>query len=123
MRPASEQYPFAVIASILVVSLLCLGGSFQTFDLESADRQQLGDPFMVTQFLRPELVLSAVPENAELGYVSDVQSRTLGPALILSAQFVLAPRLLGTLVFVLMEPPGLGLLRLAAEVRQHDLQA
>ena len=94
MRPASEQFPFAVIASIVVVSLLCLWGSFESFDLESNDRQHPGDPFMVTRFMRFEPILSAVPEHAALGYVTDVQSRNLGPAMILSAQFVLAPRLL-----------------------------
>lgn len=94
MRPAPERYPLAVMAGIVVVSLLCLWGSSESYDLESAYRQRPSIPDRMTQFTRFEPVVSAVPEHAELGYLTDEHLRTTGGAIFLGAQYVLAPRLL-----------------------------
>jgi hypothetical protein len=77
---------------MVVVSLLCLWGSIESFDLESANRQQ--SSVVSTQIMRFEPVLSVVPAGAELGYLTDVPARGAGLALFLTAQYALAPRLL-----------------------------
>jgi hypothetical protein len=95
MKHASAQYPFAAIVSIVVASLLCLWGSFESYNLESTYQQQHSDPYLANQFARFEPLLSAVPERAELGYLTDTRpGAPAGPAMLLSAQYVLAPRLL-----------------------------
>jgi hypothetical protein len=95
MGRASEHYPFAVIASVVAVSVLCLWGSFESYQFESAYQQQNRDPYMISaQFVRLEPLLSVVPKAAEIGYLTDAQpGSVLDLAMLLGAQYVLAPRL------------------------------
>ena len=95
MGRASEQYPLAVIASVVVVSLVCLWGSFESYEFESAYQQQYRDPYLISaQFMRFEPLLSAVPERTELGYLTDVEPGSVtDSAMLFGAQYVLAPRL------------------------------
>lgn len=95
MQRAAKQYPWAVTASIAAVSLLCLWGSFASFESESSYQQQYRDPYMISmQFTRFEPLLPAVPERAEIGYLTDAQPGSVTEsAMFLGAQYVLAPRL------------------------------
>jgi hypothetical protein len=96
MKGASRQHPFTVSASVALVSLLCLWGSFASYGFETAYQRQNSDPYMISQqFVRFETLLSAVPEGAELGYLTDASpASTTGLAMTLGAQYVLAPRLI-----------------------------
>ncbi len=98
MKPASEraQYPLSVTVGITVAAVLCLWGAAETYAFESAYQQQNRDPYMISaQFVRLGPVESAVPGNAVMGYISDAQPGSAADsALLLSAQYVLAPRLL-----------------------------
>ena len=95
-QPISERYPRAVIAGVVIAILLCLWGSFASYGSESDFQQQHRDPYMVSaQFTRLGGVLSAIPEVAGLGYITDAPPGSgLEAGMFLSAQYVLAPRLL-----------------------------
>lgn len=92
----SEHYPQAVIAGVAIAILLCLWGSFASYGSESDLQQQNRDPYMVSaQFTRFGGVLSAIPEGAGIGYITDAQPGSgADTGMFLSAQYVLAPRLL-----------------------------
>lgn len=100
MRGASRQDPFTVSASVALVALVCLWGSFASYGFETAYQRQNSDPYMISQqFVRFEPLLStvpsAVPEDATLGYLTDASpASTTGLAMTLGAQYVLAPRLI-----------------------------
>jgi hypothetical protein len=91
-----ERYPFAVVASVAAVPLLCLYGAFASLTFESAYQQQSPDPYKVAQQVkRFEQVAAIVPKDAELGYVTDAQTGSvIESAMFLGAQYALAPRLL-----------------------------
>ena len=97
MNGASERvrYSSATIAGITVSMLLCLCGAFLLYGFES-DPQQHQDPYLISdQFVRLGPVLSKVPRDAVLGYLSDAQAGSvLDSALMGGAQYVLAPRLI-----------------------------
>ncbi len=92
----SEHYPRAAIAAVAIAILLCLWGSFASYGFESDFQQQHGDPYPVTaQFTRFAAVLSSLPENAKIGYITDAPPGGVADTgMFLSAQYVLAPRLL-----------------------------
>ena len=96
MRGASRQDPFTVSASVALVALVCLWGSFASYGFETAYQRQNSDPYMISQqFVRFEPLLSRVPEDATLGYLTDASpASTTGLAMTLGAQYVLAPRLI-----------------------------
>jgi hypothetical protein len=89
------RYPARVVAGIAAAILVCLWGAFQSYGTESAYQRQSPDPYQISaQFLRLGPVLSAVPENAVLGYVTDAEAGSVvDSALLASAEYVLAPRL------------------------------
>lgn len=95
-RRISGHYPYAVITGVVVAVLLCLWGSFASYGFESDFQQQHRDPYLVSaQFTRFEALLSSLPEDAEIGYVTDAPPGSGADAgMFLSAQYVLAPRLL-----------------------------
>jgi len=90
------RYPARIVAGVAAAILFCLWGAFQSYGLESAYQRQSPDPYQISaQFVRFAPVLSAVPENAVLGYVTDAEpGSTVDSALLLSAEYVLAPRLM-----------------------------
>lgn len=98
MQHASERarYPLSVTVGITVAAVVCLWGAVETYAFESAYQEQNRDPYMISaQFGRVGPVASAAPENAVLGYISDAQRGSVADStLLLSAQYVLAPRLL-----------------------------
>ena len=96
MQRASEEYPLALMASIVISALLCLIGSVEYYRFESAYQEQNRDPYLISaQFVRFEPLLSSVSQRAELGYLTDAQPGSVtDSAMFLGAQYVLAPRLL-----------------------------
>jgi hypothetical protein len=95
-RRISEHYPPAVGAGILIAVLLCLWGSFASYGSESDFQQQNRDPYLVSaQFTRFAGALSSIPEGAQIGYITDAPPGSgADTGMFLSAQYVLAPRLL-----------------------------
>ena len=95
MRGASRQDPFTVSASVALVALVCLWGSFASYGFETAYQRQNSDPYMISQqFVRFEPLLStvpsAVPEDATLGYLTDASpASTTGLAMTLGAHRVI----------------------------------
>ena len=90
------RYPARVVAGVAAAILLCLWAALQSYGLESAYQKQSPDPYQIAaQFVRLGPVLSAIPENAVLGYVTDAAAGSVtDSALLASAEYVLAPRLL-----------------------------
>jgi len=89
------RYPARVAAGVAAAILVCLWGAYQSYRSESAYQHQLPDPYQISaQFVRLGPVLSAVPENSVLGYVTDVDANVVDWALFGGAEYVLAPRLL-----------------------------
>jgi len=90
------RYPARIVAGIVAAIVLCVWGAFQSYGSETEYQRQSADPYQIAaQFVRLAPVLAAIPENTVLGYVTDVEpASTTDSALLLSAQYVLAPRLL-----------------------------
>jgi hypothetical protein len=95
-RSSHPGYPATVIAGVAIAGVLCLWGSFSFYATESAWLRESRDPFLISaQSARFASLLSAVPESAILGYITDTQpGSTIEAAMFLSAQYTLAPRLL-----------------------------
>jgi hypothetical protein len=95
-RRISEHYPPAVSAGIVIAVLLCLWGSLASYGRESDFQQQNRDPYLVSaQFTRFAGTLSSIPEGAQIGYITDAAPGSgADTGMFLSAQYVLAPRLL-----------------------------
>ena len=84
------------MAGVVIAVLLCLVGSFASHDFESNFQQRYRNPDLVSaQFTRFAAALSSIPEGAGIGYITDApQVGATDSAMFLSAQYVLAPRLL-----------------------------
>jgi hypothetical protein len=82
------------MAGLAAVTALCLWGTLETYAFETTYRQQNRDPYMIgAQFDRLASVSALVPENAILGYLTDVQQGSVTEsAMLIGAQDVLAPR-------------------------------
>lgn len=95
MGATSAQYPPAVVASIVAASLLCLWGAFEHHQAEAAYQEQSRDPYMISaQFTRFRPLLGAIPARTEMGYLTDAAPGSVADtSMLLSAQYVLAPRL------------------------------
>lgn len=91
----SAQYPPGVVAGIVAASLLCLWGALEHYQADAAYQEQSRDPFMISaQFTRFGALLAAVPAGAEMGYLTDAAPGSVADtSMLLSAQYVLAPRL------------------------------
>jgi hypothetical protein len=87
-------YNSRVKGAMIAASLLAVWGAIESFQLESATT--LRDPYMVgMQEQRLAGVIQAVPANAIIGYLSDMQDgSTIALAMFNSARYTLAPRLL-----------------------------
>jgi hypothetical protein len=93
--PEREHSPIVVMAGLAAAAALCLWGTFETYAFETAYQQQNRDPYMIgAQFDRLAPVAAVVPQNAILGYLTDVpQGSVTESAMLIGAQYVLAPRL------------------------------
>jgi hypothetical protein len=79
-----------------IAVLLCLWGSFEFYGFEADFQRQSRDPYMIAaQFARVGPAAAAIPQDAQAGYLTDVPPGSVtARAMFLSAQYVLAPRLL-----------------------------
>lgn len=95
-RIVSEHNSHAAIAGAAIAALLCLWGSFASYGVESDLQKEYRDPYLVAaQFTRFGGALASIPENAEIGYITDARPGSAADSgMFLSAQYVLAPRLL-----------------------------
>ena len=86
------------IAGIILAALLPVWGAWAYYREESAYQRKYPDAFGVqAQMTRFGAFRSVIPENAVLGYFSNAQpGSSLEQQMRLSAQYVLAPRLLQT---------------------------
>ena len=89
------RYPLRIVAGVAAAALLAVWGSFTFYQTETAYQQDNRDPYRIAaQFQRLGPVLSAVPENAVMGYVTDAEpGSVVDSALLGGAVYVLAPRL------------------------------
>jgi hypothetical protein len=80
----------------LLAAVLALSGAFEYWNTETAFQAQSRDIYKVAdQSARLAGLRAAVPENAILGYVTDVdEAQPLASSMLLAAQYALAPRLL-----------------------------
>lgn len=95
-RSAAAALPSRVAWGTAIATLLCLGGSLRFYGSESAFQERNRDQFLVAAQAPVYTSLSAlIPPNAEVGYLTDAQPGTAADSqLFLSAQYLLAPRLL-----------------------------
>lgn len=98
-QPIAEQaskLPPIVHAAAAVTALLSLWGVYEYARFESSYQQQFHDPYKVAaQYSRFEAPQAAVPENAALGYLTDLAPGSIVASTMFDgAQYVLAPRLL-----------------------------
>ena len=90
-------FPISVHAGVLLAALLCLWGSFNYYDFETAvqGQTQNRDPYMIRGAMERFAGLrQTVSENAVLGYLTDAEPGTLATVIFGTAQYALAPRLL-----------------------------
>jgi hypothetical protein len=92
------ECPVSVQAGVLAAAILCLWGAFGFYDFESTAQAQSQnhDPYMIeAQGKRLATVKQAVPENAILGYLTDIDPASITAiAMFDAAQYTLAPRLI-----------------------------
>jgi hypothetical protein len=90
------EYPLRVKAGVALAALLCLWGGVESYTSESAYQQQYRDPYRVAdQFTRLAAFSSAVPADATVGYINDLEFGNItADAMFQSAQYVLSPRIL-----------------------------
>lgn len=80
------------MAGVVCAALLSLWGAGSFYAMEKGNRDQFG---VGEQRARFQELLAAVPENAVLGYVTDVpEGNDVDTLLFDTASYVLAPRLL-----------------------------
>jgi hypothetical protein len=96
MLRTSERYSNAAVGGIAAALLLCVWGVLGQYKLESAYQQQNRDPYLVLeQAARFAALAQALPQGAELGYLTDTQPDSVeATSMLLGAQYALAPRLL-----------------------------
>ena len=90
------NYPPRVRVGVALAVALSMWGVVQYFGFEAAYQRQSRDPYQVAaQAARLQAVLPLVPEDAILGYVTDLEPGSV-PALAMfnAAQYTLVPRIL-----------------------------
>jgi hypothetical protein len=90
------HYPSRVIGGLALAVCLAVWGSFESYSFESLYQRQYRDPYLISaQFPRFQALMNAVPERAELGYLTDAEPGSVTESsMTLSAQYALAPRIL-----------------------------
>ena len=90
------NYPLRVRAGVALAAALSIWGVAEYFGFETAYQRQSRDPYQVAaQAARLEGVVALVPEDAVLGYMTDLEQGSTGAlALFNGAQYALAPRIL-----------------------------
>lgn len=86
------RYPLRALIGLSVAAALATFGAILFYGEQTERDQAQGDLYKVSdQQIRFAPVKEIVPPDAEVGYVSDVAP---DPALVLTAQYALAPRLI-----------------------------
>ena len=92
------RFPVSVQAGVVAAVALSLFGTFEFYHFETAVQRQVQnrDPYMIgPQYERFAGFRRMVPENAVLGYMTDVEPGSgLATVIFDAAQYSLAPRLL-----------------------------
>lgn len=90
------EFPLRVRVGVASAALLSLWGAVEYFGFETAYQKQQTDPYKIAaQADRLGLVRSSLPEDAVLGYLTDLEPGSVAAsALFNGSQYVLAPRLL-----------------------------
>jgi hypothetical protein len=124
-RKPDMVYPRRVRVGVAAAIMLSTWGAVQYFRLESDYRQKSRDLYqLVTQADRLNDARAVIPEDAVLGYVTDLEAGSVLASSIFSiTQYALAPRLLEpdtneTLALGNFSQP----LNYAAAGRQHGLR-
>jgi hypothetical protein len=90
------RYPLWLTAGIGGIVLLCILTAFQSYRSIDAEARAYQDPYMINA--QPERLHGAIPylpENAEVGYLSDLSFEAVnGSAAYFGVMYALAPRLL-----------------------------
>ena len=94
--PPKTSFPVRVLTGVFVAAALCFAGAVSYYRDEAHNQEHSRDPYIVgVQFPRLEGVRNAVPENAVLGYLTDLPAENItAMAMFRSAAYVLAPRLI-----------------------------
>jgi hypothetical protein len=92
----SVEYPFGVKVGVALAAFASLWGVLEYGHFESLYQRRNRDPYLVAaQFPRFEDFLAATPENAVLGYLTDLEPGAVAAdSMFNTAQYVLAPRIL-----------------------------
>jgi len=86
------RYPWRSLAGVAIAALLSVAGATEFYGEQTERNRVERDPYKVSdQVIRFAPVKEIVPPDAQVGYVSDVAA---DPALVLTAQYALAPRLI-----------------------------
>jgi hypothetical protein len=89
------EYPAGVKAAVALSAILSLWGVFEFATFEPVYQQQNRDVYQITaQLARFDAIRAAAPENAVLGYVTDLSEGIAADAMFGGAQYALAPRIL-----------------------------
>jgi hypothetical protein len=89
-------YPLQVRIGVALAAAISMWGVVQYFGFETAYQRQSRDPYQVAaQAARLEGVAALTPEDAVLGYMTDLDMENLSARVMFnSAQYTLAPRIL-----------------------------
>ena len=92
----AAEFPLKLKCSVAAAAVLSLWGVIGYFGFEAEYQKQNRDPYQIGALAaRFEGVRSATPENAILGYITDMEpGSVLASAMFNGAQYVLAPRIL-----------------------------
>ena len=88
--------PIRALTGVALAAALSLWGTVEYFGFEPAYQKQNRDPYKIAmQTTRLESVRATIPENATLGYLTDLETGSVPASAMFNAtQYILAPRLL-----------------------------
>lgn len=92
----SAEYPLGVRVGVALAAFVSLWGVLEYGHFESLYQRQNRDPYLVAaQFPRFEALRAATPDNAVLGYFTDLEpGNVAAESMFNTAQYALAPRIL-----------------------------
>jgi hypothetical protein len=96
MERARKKPNYRATVGVAIAALVCVWGALIYYRYETAYQRKSPDPYLISaQFQRLHPVRAAVPASAVMGYLTDAPAPSVvESSMFLSAQYVLAPRLL-----------------------------
>ena len=90
------MFPLRVTFTVAVAAAVALWGAIEHFGFEAEYQKQNRDPYQIaTQAARFEQARASIPEDALLGYLTDLELGSVAASAIFNgAQYTLAPRIL-----------------------------